>query len=235
MSPERFVFTGNDYKQNWTTLRCISLGKSKIRFKWIHFCERNEKSKTGLFRVIFLTLMIFAHPYARNPNCIAASLFMFQFFNELSNDDLQIYDQLVYRFPDEEVIPLLKATCSNGVKYFKISNFFEVTVPSYSLEDFRRYFRTSRSTITVLEKFTIWLLSAKYFFESFLKETLESWIYQKSGFRFNPLNPGRVRIHRIHNTFFIIILRPWPRFHPQFPKETKNPFLDSETGFGFFP
>ena len=44
--------------------------------------------------------------------------------------------------------PQLKAACSNRVKYSKISNFFEVTVPSYSLEDFRRCFRTSRPTIT---------------------------------------------------------------------------------------
>ena len=45
----------------------------------------------------------------------------------------------------------------------------------------------------------------------------------ESGFRFNPLNPGRVGIHRIHNPFL------------DFHKQTKNPFLDSESGFGFSP
>ena len=73
----------------------------------IHFCERNEKSKKGFFQVIFLT------PHALcTKSKMAASLFMFQFFNEVSNDDFQIYDKSIYRFSDEEVIPLSKATCS---------------------------------------------------------------------------------------------------------------------------
>ena len=64
-------------------------------------------------------------------------------------------------------------------------------------------------------------LATSTFFESFLKE-MSGHESQESGFRLDPFNPGRVRIHRIHNTFL------------DFPKETKNPFLDSESGFGFF-
>ena len=39
----------------------------------------------------------------------------------------------------------------------------------------------------------------------------------------NPLNLHRVRIHWIPNPFL------------DFAKETKNPFLNSESGLGFFP
>ena len=65
------------------------------------------------------------------------------------------------------------------------------------------------------------LLATSTFFESFLKE-MSGHEFQESGFRLDPFNPGRVRIHRIHNTFL------------DFPKETKKLFLDSESGFGFF-
>ena len=65
-------------------------------------------------------------------------------------------------------------------------------------------------------------LTTGTFFESFPKETQKSWIL-RIRIRINPLNLHRVRIYWIHNPFL------------DFAKETKNPFLDSESGLGFFP
>ena len=86
------------------------------------FLRKKRKIQKGFFRVIFLT----PHDLRaslRAKSKMAASLFMSQLFNEVSNADFQIYDQLVYRSSYEEVKPPLKATCSNRVEHFIISNF----------------------------------------------------------------------------------------------------------------
>ena len=57
------------------------------------------------------------------------------------------------------------------------------------------------------------------FFRILPKETQKSWILR---IRINPLNIHRVQINWIHNPFWIL------------PKKPKYPFLDSESGFGFF-
>ena len=61
-----------------------------------------------------------------------------------------------------------------------------------------------------------------YFFESIPKETQKRQIL-RIRIQINPLNPRRERIHWIHNPFL------------DFTKETKNPFLDWESGLGFSP
>ena len=65
-------------------------------------------------------------------------------------------------------------------------------------------------------------LATCIFFESFPKETQKQRIL-RIRIQINPLNPRRERIHWIHNPFL------------DFTKEKKNPFLDSESGLGFFP
>ena len=75
------------------------------------------------------------------------------------------------------------------------------------------------------EKFAILArrtLATCIFFESFPKKTQKRRILRIL-IQINPSNPRRERIHCIHNPFL------------DFTKEKKNPFLDSESGLGFFP
>mgnify|MGYP001793170065 CR=1 FL=1 len=65
-------------------------------------------------------------------------------------------------------------------------------------------------------------LATCIFFKSLPKETQKRRIL-RIRIQINPLNPRRERIHWIHNPFL------------DFTKKTKNPFLDSESGLGFFP
>ena len=116
----------------------------------IRYHKRNEKSENGVFSVS-----------RDNPSmqfaCLAGFLKMaenlsllFELFEEVLADDLP-QEQVLLGADEGAVLFLLVAGQLGRKEDVRAKNFYQITVPSYVLEDFRSHFRMSRSTVTVLE------------------------------------------------------------------------------------
>ena len=89
----------------------------ELDYTRICFCERNEKSRKGFCRVTFLT------PHAPRVSLRAKSKMAESLFSKCRLNDFQIYDELAYRLPEEEVIPILKAHAQTDLNISKLATF----------------------------------------------------------------------------------------------------------------
>ena len=75
---------------------------------------------------------------------------LFELFEEVLCDDLP-QEQVLLGADDGAVLFLLAAGQLRQKEHVRTKNFYEITVPSYTPEDFRSHFRMSRHTVTVVE------------------------------------------------------------------------------------
>lgn len=66
---------------------------------------------------------------------------------ELFDDNLL---QELFKQPNDEALLLLIAASLRSNGHVLVRNYYEITIPNYSIEDFRSHFRMSRHTVTVI-------------------------------------------------------------------------------------